>query len=240
MKNEGFHFRQFYVRHDRCAMKVGTDGVLLGAWSALEGARSALDVGTGCGLVALMLAQRSAGLHVLGIDIDAAATEQASDNFRLSPFAARMEAACADFLLPSPLLPDAAFDLVVSNPPFFTERTASPDGRRQRARQADSLPLAPLVGQASRCLSADGRLCMVLPHGQAEDCVWHCLRAGLHLRRRTDVRSRPERPFSRTLLEFGRQRAQASQMDTLTLMDSGGTQRSAAYSRLARDFYLEN
>lgn len=238
MKKEGFHFRQFYVRHDRCAMKVGTDGVLLGAWCDVEGALRALDVGTGCGLVALMLAQRNEKLRVWGIDIDVQATAQAADNFSASPFAERLEAACADFLEASPLTGDGAFDLIVSNPPFFTEQTAAPDAARQRARQADSLPLGALVERAARCLAPDGRLDLILPHGRAEECVWLCLRQGLHLRRRTDVRSRPERPFSRTLLEFGRTRAEASRLDTLTLLDSDGYRRSAAYEQLARDFYL--
>lgn len=148
MASSGFNFKQFHVAHDRCAMKVGTDGVLLGAWAGVAGASRVLDVGCGSGLITLMVAQRTAA-HVVGVEIDAPAAEQAIENVAASPWAHRIEIVHADV---SDLCPDEKFDHIVSNPPFFCRRSPSarrsscpspPHGRSDfRAPFSRSVPLA--------------------------------------------------------------------------------------------------
>ena len=131
MASSGFNFKQFHVAHDRCAMKVGTDGVLLGAWAGVAGASRVLDVGCGSGMVA----QRTAA-HVVGVEIDAPAAEQAIENVAASPWAHRIEIVHADV---SDLCPDEKFDHIVSNPPFFAEDLLPPDVARARARHTAGL-----------------------------------------------------------------------------------------------------
>jgi len=212
--------------------------VLLGAWCSVRHARTAVDVGTGCGLIALMLAQRNPDLRkIVGVDIDVDAVAQAGDNFRLSPFAPRLCAVQMDFRTPR-FPADARFDLVVSNPPFFTERTASPDAARDCARRADSLPLEGLIVHAAKLLSERGRLSLVLPCERVGECVGAAQASGLHLNRRTDVRQRDSLPYVRALLEFSFS-AEDTARNCLTLTENGG-RRTADYESLTTDFYLKD
>lgn len=137
MASPNFRFKLFTVWHDHCAMKVGTDGVLLGAWAQQKHARTILDIGTGSGLIALMLAQRFQEAEITGIDIDPSAAKQASDNFRLSPWSHRMHARCIDLHTFS--LEDGHFDLIVSNPPYFSASLKNPNQQRATARHVAQL-----------------------------------------------------------------------------------------------------
>jgi len=135
MPNPWFQFKQFTVWHDKCAMKVGTDGVLLGAWADMEQARSILDVGTGSGLIALMAAQRNLTAAITAIDIDESAIIQARENFDRSPWVNRLTAepiSLEDFAGST----DAMFDVIVSNPPYFHQSLHSPDKKRTLARHS--------------------------------------------------------------------------------------------------------
>ena len=134
MRNPFFRFKQFTVWHDRCAMKVGTDGVLLGAWVSLDQARNVLDIGTGSGLIALMIAQRCLA-QITGIDIDADAIGQASENASASPWGNRIRFYQAD----ANSFQNGVYDTIVSNPPYFRERVHCPDGQRNAARHTESL-----------------------------------------------------------------------------------------------------
>ena len=134
-----FTFKQFHVEQDRTAMKVGTDGVLLGAWA--EGGCTILDIGTGTGLVALMMAQRFEDAQVVGIDIDPDASEQARENVAASPFASRISILHTSLQAFST---ERKFDAIVSNPPYFEHSLKNPDAARAAARHADSLPFADL------------------------------------------------------------------------------------------------
>lgn len=158
MDGQGFTFRQFEVCQDMCAMKVGTDGVLLGAWAA--GGRHILDIGTGTGLIALMMAQRFEGARICGIDMDDGACRQAMANVAGSPFAARIEI-CHSRL--QDFSPSVTFDSIVSNPPFFTNSLKCPDARRSAARHADTLPFADLFRGVARLLDSDGVFSAVIP-----------------------------------------------------------------------------
>lgn len=237
MKSDVFQFQHFSVRHDRASMKVGTDGVLLGAWCHVNAAHTALDVGTGSGLIALMIAQRSTQLqHILGIDIDKESVQQANENFAVSPFSNRLSALTMDFSLPT-FAANSRFDLIVSNPPFFTEQTASPSLVRDRARRSESLPLHTLLQNAATLLSPTGHVSLILPYQRSGECVATAVAHGLHLCRRTDVRQRNNRDYVRSLLEFSFTIA-PTVYDTLTLTDDSG-QRSAQYQQLTHDFYIQ-
>lgn len=248
MHNPYFQFQQFTVWHDRCAMKVGTDGVLIGAWCKVEGAQTALDIGCGSGLISLMLAQRNPNLHVLGIDIDKEAIKQASENFQHSPFADRLCAACKDFtetpfLISAPLtkeqtnaVEEKRFSLIVSNPPFYTEDTKAPEGRRADARHNTSLPFEALIQHSVPLLHPDGRIAVILPYSLASDFIFSAINEGLHLQRRCDVRSTETKPFKRTMLELGFQR-QETQFEVLTLHDREGKY-TMDYQQLTKEFYL--
>lgn len=238
MKNDRFQFQQFDVRHDRSSMKVGTDAVLLGAWCMVLHAKTALDVGTGCGLIALMLAQRNPDLRkVVGLDIDSSSVMQAEDNFRNSPFASRLSAVRMDFRTPQFAL-DTHFDLIVSNPPFFTEQTASPDAARDCARRADYLPMETLIAHAATLLTKQGRLSLVLPRERSAECIWAAQANGLYLNRRMDVRQRDSLPYVRSLLEFSYV-SEDTLFGHLTLTEDG-SKRTMDYESLTKDFYLKD
>ena len=152
MSDSSFLFKQFIVHHDRCAMKVGTDGVLLGAWAPVDQAHTALDVGTGTGLVALQLAQRNPHLRVTAVEIDAPAAAQAAENVAGSPWPDRIEVVCADF---NDFQPDGRFDLIVSNPPYFVDALPCPDRQRNTARHAGGLNYDLLFRRSARLPRAE-------------------------------------------------------------------------------------
>ena len=237
MSTSSFRFQQFEVRHDRCAMKVGTDGVLLGAWVNVEDVQRVLDVGVGSGLISLMIAQRNPQAEVLGIDIDSEAVSQAQENFQYSPFAERLKADVFDFNSQLSTLNSQPFHLIVSNPPFFTEDTLAPDVARATARSNSNLPFDVLIENAAKLLDENGRFAVIIPYLHASDFVLKASTFGLHLLRRCDVQTSPRKPFRRSLLEFGRLTAETL-FSTLTLNDADGS-RSQAYQALTEDFYLK-
>ena len=163
-----FRFKQFEVINDRTAMKVGTDGVLLGAWCPVEGARHVLDAGTGCGVIALMIAQRNSEATIMGIDIDEGAIEEACLNFAASPWRERLTATLADF---NDLTGNDCYDLIVSNPPYFTGSLLPPDTSRTLARHTRSLTFSQLIMGAARLLSENGTLCLISPTDAESDII---------------------------------------------------------------------
>ena len=152
MANPFFRFKQFTVWHDRCAMKVGTDAVLLGSWVNVDGAKRLLDIGCGCGLIALMVAQRCEG-QVVAIEIDSEASSQAAENVSRSPWSERMEVINADIRT---FVDDEGFDVIFSNPPYFMESLKCPDRKRSDARHTDSLSFDDLMRSASSLLKQTG------------------------------------------------------------------------------------
>ncbi len=233
MSNDFFRFKQFNVRHDRCAMKVGTDGVLLGAWGSVEGCRI-LDIGTGTGLIAMMAAQRNPRAVVLGIDIDGEAVGQALQNVAESPFSERVSCLEADVLTFRSALP---FDAILCNPPFFTEDTLPADKGRALARNSMSLPFASLVRKVCTLLSADGCFSVIVPAQTATDFVGLCLAEGLHLRRRCTVQTTARKQPRRALLCFSKQQTACCE-EQLILMNPDGS-RSEQYKLITEDFYLD-
>lgn len=262
--NTGFRFKQFFVRHDRCAMKVGTDGVLLGCWvfgsQELRAKRQEriLDIGTGSGLIALMLAQRYAEAQIDAIDIDADAVEQARENFAASPWAYRLHAAqCAlqELRAESQELRaesrelraesrERKYDLIVSNPPYFTDSLKNPDAARRTARHNDTLPFGTLIAESVQLLAANGTLAVIIPTEAEDELQRLAAERGLQCVKRCYVHPKPGRPAKRVMIAWtgGDQLRNASATiggttEHLTLEDEQGG-RSEAYRELTKDYYL--
>jgi tRNA1Val (adenine37-N6)-methyltransferase len=232
-----FKFKQFTVFHDKCAMKVGTDGVLLGAWTEINQAKRILDVGTGTGLIALMLAQRSDNCEIVGIDIDENAAQQATDNFIASPFSDRLTALChklQDFET------DKKFDLIVSNPPYFVNSLKCPDDKRSNARHTDSLPLDTLLTESKRLLSDSGRLALILPYEQDKTLRSIAETVGLFLKRFATVLPTPSSSPKRLLAEFSASPIESENdiEEERIVIELSRHVYSQGYIDLTKDFYL--
>ncbi len=235
MPNPYFSFKQFTVHHDRCAMKVGTDGVLLGAWADVSQARRVLDIGTGTGLIALMLAQRSAEARITAIDIDADAVGQARENVTASPWADRITVEQQDLCR---YHADERFDLIVSNPPYFNDSLKCPDAQRATARHTDGLDFHTLITQTIALLTENGRFAVIIPTDGMPLFMEIALREGLHLHRRTLVRTKPDAAPKRVLLSFGRSSEVETVEDEL-VVELARHEYSEEYIALTRDFYLK-
>ena len=156
-----FRFKQFTIQHQRSSMKVGTDAVLLGAWCELDGARRVLDVGTGCGVIALMVAQRTTEADIWAIDIDSASVDEARENFLHSPWSDRLQVRQEDF---NNLADADGFDLIVTNPPYYNENVLPPDAVRSAARHTHALSFDQLMrGASARCGHLGSNFCRSEP-----------------------------------------------------------------------------
>ena len=244
-----FRFKQFFIEDSKCAMKVGTDGVLLGAWAPIDRYTDRtqtvslteyrpnfkiLDAGTGSGLIARMLMQRCPNAEVEGIDIDEAAVEQAREN-GVRAFLARLQ----DWPNDQSSMTNHQYDLIVSNPPYFQNSLKNPDKGRQTARHTDTLSYAELIHYSARLLTMHGQLALILP-AEAEDEVRQLAAAkNLFLTRVTRVYSKESKPARRVLMAFemSRPRDLEIMIDSLILEDEKGG-RSLPYQELCRDFYL--
>ncbi len=230
-----FRFKQFYIEDSKCAMKVGTDGVLLGAWAPTNPLTRILDVGTGSGLIARMLMQRFPEAEVEGIDIDEAAVEQARENVKGEGKGDIYLSRLQDWN------PGYQYDLIVSNPPYFQNSLKNPDKGRQTARHTDTLSYAELIKHSARLLEEDGVLALILPAESEKEVRGLAAAERLSLTRVTRVYSKENKKPKRVLLAFvkGVSGLEVSGLeeDTLVLEDEKGG-RSAAYSKLCQEFYL--
>lgn len=218
-------------------MKVGTDGVLLGAWA--HGGRRILDIGSGTGLIALMMAQRFPESLVDGVEIDGGAARQAAENVAISPFADRVsihEVALQQFVPQKAA--ESLFDAIVTNPPFFDSGRglSAPDAARRMARQRDSLPFGDIFVFARRWLKESGEVSAIVPAEQAEAFMESAAMAGFFLARVCEVRTVVRKKPKRQLLAFSKTRPEGLERTTITLMDNG--QRSSEYAQLTREFYV--
>ncbi len=239
--SSGFEFRQFAVRHDRCAMKVGTDGILLGAWTSVNNARRILDVGTGCGLLALMLAQRNKLAQIEAVEIEQAAADQAHENVQRSPWFARVtitQASLAEFMAVAAGRNDR-FHLIICNPPFFPTGTRSPHSSRSRARHHDSLTIGQLMTVAGQLLASHGRLALIVPHDLFHSTVRLAQQAGLFLSRHCAVSSFDGKPPVRDLLEFTNGQPAECVSERMSIYKERGMY-NLPYRELTREFYLES
>lgn len=236
MASDRFQFKQFSVAHDRCAMKVGTDGVLAGLWPEVQHVRCILDIGTGTGLIALILAQRTPQAFIEAIEPDAAAFGQACENIAASPWPERIAVYRAElqhFQPPSAHL----YDLIVSNPPFFHRAYLSGQPSRDRARHTVGLTHAELLTHVLRLLAPEGRLALILPVDEGMSFVAEAEKEGLFLRRICRVLPYAGKPPKRLLLSFGYEKPDSLQQEELPLTLPGSHLFSEPYTRLAQDFY---
>jgi len=228
-----FHFKQFSVRQDRCAMKVGTDGILLGAWANVHSPGRILDIGTGTGLLALMLAQRFPEARIDAIELDPSASAQASDNVSQSPFAQRISVWQADARTFSPAW---TYDLVVCNPPYFADGPKPDSKARQRARDASFLSQKDLIEVCSRIAHAHTCLAFVLPYVGLASLEQGMAEARWYPNRRMLIQPNAEKSISRALVQFGRKKYSFTN-DVLTLQTGNPPLYTADFRSLTQDFY---
>lgn len=229
-----FKFRIFEVRQDRCAMKVGTDGVLLGAWTPINEDKTVLDIGTGTGLIALMLAQRSASF-IDAIEIDDAAYNQAKENFICSPWGDRIR----PFHLPLQnfSLNAKKYDLIVSNPPYFINAHKSESDARNMARHTnETLTFEELINSVSLLLKPGGRFCAILPIMEGGIFIDMCERKNFFCNRITRVKTKADKPVKRMLLELSMVKEEKTLSDELIILKEDGSY-TEHYIDLTKDFY---
>lgn len=238
MANAYFQFKHFRVIQDKCAMKVGTDGVLLGAWTPVEGVHSILDVGSGTGLLGLMLAQRAPKAAITAVEIDQDACLQSLENIRQSPWANRMEVVHDDFRLFS-RVDKRRYDLIVSNPPYFMGTQRSSLEARYVARHTTLLSYMELIEGVLQLLNPEGRFALILPAENYQLFSNQALTAGLFEIRRMEVSPTPQKPVSRILSVWSRQGTNCREVEKMVLEVMGRHDYSAEYLSLTRDFYLK-
>lgn len=232
MSSKSFKFKQFEVSHELCAMKVGTDGVLLGAWTDVKNTKNILDVGTGSGLIALMLAQRC-DARIDAVEIDKDGYKQSCINFANSPWQERLNAFNEDF---SRFITDKKYDLIVSNPPFFRNALRADGHKRSIARHDDSLNWEQLIETSFNLLNENGRMSVIIPSEGFNDFHAICIIAGFNLKSKCNVYTKETKTAKRILLEYSKRNVTTKHTD-LILADNDN-KRSEAYSALTYDFYL--
>lgn len=234
-----FQFKQFSINQDQTAMKVGTDGVLLGAWAPIDhNPFAVLDVGTGTGLIALMLAQRTDAEEIEAIEIDADAHEQCTENFENSPWNDRLFCFHSSLDAFMDELEDEEYDLIVSNPPYHVEDYFSGDDKRDAARFTESLPFEDLCEAASVLLSEDGIFCVIIPYSAENDFVALAKENELFPNKITRVKGTPTAEIKRSLLAFSRNPTENIAFDELVI-ETARHQYTPEYIALTKDFYLK-
>lgn len=238
----GFRCKEFFVGHDRCAMKVSTDALLLGAWATLPKAGPVLDIGAGSGILSLMLAQRlqKSGLNsaIFAVELDQDAALQAQDNVAASRWAAQIHVIQADILTYAATdnQPEHGFELIISNPPYFQQSLAASDPKRHQARHTDSLSFVDLALVAKQLAAPDACFCLVLPADA--DFIAVAENAGWTLQRRCLVKTTADKKAKLQLLEFSASTVSNQPEMTELLVQQSPGQYSEAYRTLLADFYL--
>lgn len=233
-----FRFKQFEIYHNECAMKVGTDGVLLGAWAAVEGAERILDIGTGTGLIAIMCAQRAKNAVIDAIDIDEAAFRQAAKNSQLSPWHHRIFLHLESAQNFTNEENKSSYQSIVCNPPFFNNGTASHLKNRHLARHTVTLPYVDLLQAVQHLLHPMGHFSVILPHEEGLTFIKMAATFQLFPSRLTAVHSKAEKPVERLLIAFQKQK-QPLQSDELVIQFEARNDWTPAYIALTKDFYLK-
>ena len=233
-----FQFKQFTVQQDRCAMKIGTDSVLLGAWTPIENKPfSILDIGAGTGILSLMLAQRSAAEQIDSLEIDEDAYEQCVENFENSPWSDRLfcfHAGLDEFIEE----PEDEYDIIISNPPFYSEDYKSDTSQRDLARFQDALPFEDLVEAADLLLSENGIFAVIIPFKEEERFIDLCAEVELFPVKVTRVKGSYTTPIVRSLLAFKRYELSVLEADELVI-EINRHEYTDDYINLTKDFYLK-
>lgn len=227
-----FRFKQFSVEDSNCSMKVGTDSVLLGAWTDFNAASSILDIGTGCGILALIAAQKS-NASITAIDIDKDACIQASENFKASPWPHRISCFNAGLQNYNSL----PFDHIITNPPYFVNSLKSPKSGRNTARHTDELPPEILIERSSTLLADGGKLSVVFPYPESQNLISLAALNNLNLSRQLMVFPKEGKDPNRMLLEFTKGYTGNLSEDELSIRDSSG-EYTSKYISITESFYL--
>ena len=227
-----FRFKQFAVEQDGVAMKVGTDGVLLGAWADCSKAKRVLDIGTGTGVIALMIAQRSDAQSIVGIDIDDSAAACAAQNFACSPWSTTLRAEQSS----AQEFDGEQFDFIISNPPYFVDSLLCPDSQRTTARHTTELTFEQLDNAVCRLLDSRGRFAMILPVEQMERYI---SMTQLHLVRRCDVYPVVGGQVKRVMAEFAFEKGADVVVENLAIERGQRGDYTEQYVALTKDFYLK-
>ena len=236
--SKAFQFKQFKIEQDKCAMKIGTDGVLLGAWASLENQPfSILDIGAGTGVIALMLAQRSFSELIDALEIEENAYEQCVDNFENSDWGDRLfcyHAALDEF---AEEMEGETYDLIISNPPFYDENFTSTEENRNLARFTEALPFEYLVKYSAQLLAEKGKFCTIIPHKNEEEFIQLASKEKLFPQKITRVRGHKNSPIKRSLLQFGFEQTTLETSELIIEIDRHVY--TEDYKSLVKDFYLK-
>ncbi|MDW5287301.1 tRNA1(Val) (adenine(37)-N6)-methyltransferase [Formosa sp. PL04] len=232
-----FKFKEFAINQDRCAMKIGTDAVLLGAWASLDhNPFSILDIGAGTGVIATMLAQRSYAELIDAIEIDDDAYEQCVDNFEVSPWADRLfcyHASLEEFVDEI----EDEYDLIISNPPFYSEDYKTDNEQRDIARFSDALPFDHLIDSASKLLSDHGTFCLIVPFKEEENIIVLASKADLFPSKILHVKGNPDSDIKRSLMQFSFTKTDVEIKELI--IETERHQYTEDYINLTKDFYLK-
>lgn len=229
-----FQFKHFSITQESTAMKVGTDGVLLGAWSkATEG--NVLDIGTGTGLIALMLAQRTKTALIDAVEIDKVASKEAQENFNNSDWKDRLTISNQSL---QNYQPNKKYDLIISNPPFFIDATKAPENNRNTARHTDTLSFEELISSVERLLAENGIFSLILPVNEAERFIKMAFEAQLYLNRKCLVKPNPTKAPKRVLMAFSFNKSTLLE-EALTIETGKRHVYTQKYISLTKDFYLK-
>ncbi len=229
-----FHFKHFSLYHHRSTMKVGTDAIVLGRWVEVKPTDAVLDIGTGCGLLPLMLSQKGVA-HVDAVDVDKASIEEASVNFKASQWRDHLRAYCTDIVN---FKTEKKYDLIVSNPPFFNRFSKCDSERKSRARHNDAgLSYATLCREACRLLKPDGRMAVVLPYDVSDVFLEEAEKSGLYLHKRMTIVPIEGREPNRVNLEMVFSKNVVVQEETFVIRDAE-KRFTAQYKDFLKDFYL--
>ena len=231
---ELFRFKQFDICQDNVAMKIGTDGVLLGAWANIQQKNKILDIGTGTGVIALMMAQCNRDAQIDAIEIDPKASEQANCNFQASPWRERLKLFTVDF---QHFETNNKYDAIIVNPPFFDEKVYARQKERQVARHSENLSLETLLSKSALLLLENGNFSMIYPSHKLEEILTIANKYGLFLQRLTYVKGNPEVAVKRVLIELGFEKSICK--ESTLVIEHQRHQYTDDYISLTKDFYLK-
>jgi len=235
MANNYFEFKQFTIRQDRCAFKVGTDGVILGAASDISGAKRILDIGSGTGLIAIMLAQRC-DAKITALEPDRESFVQLSENVNACKWKARIYAVNSRI---QEYTPEHNFDLIVTNPPYFINSIRNPDARKSGTRHNDNLSHDDLLFSVSRLLELDGKLQVIMPFAEGNVFIAEAAVHGLFLNEILKIKALPNSDIRRMVLTFSRSRVNPITEKFLTIEHGKRHEFTDEYKTLTKDFYLK-
>ena len=235
MANNYFQFKQFLINQDQCAMKVGTDSVLLGCLVTINNAVNCLDIGTGTGILSLMLAQRNNALQIDAIEIDEQAFLQANNNFSSSKFSHQIQAHCCAL---QSFAPNNKYDLIISNPPYFVSKNnfSIANIQRAKARHDNDLSFEDLIHSVIKLLSETGKFILILPIAEAITFKELAIQKGLFLNKEIFIKPKPSKEPNRIIIEFSMLQKEKITEEFVIYNDDNS--QTEAYKNITSEFYL--